>query len=110
MSDYFSQWLLKPIHNTLLKQLRRLSLTDRTFTQEPSHCWENNGSKFHSLDLSAATDRFPIDLQYKVIKYLFGSHVLADSWKYILQGRDYINPEGKPLRYAVGQPMGCYSS
>jgi hypothetical protein len=36
MVDYFSQFLLKPIHKELLSCLKRLD-TDRTFTQNPLH-------------------------------------------------------------------------
>jgi hypothetical protein len=32
--DYFSQVLLKPIHDEIFRNLRKLS-TDRTFTQDP---------------------------------------------------------------------------
>jgi len=36
MLDYYSQLLLKPIHDELLKKLKNFK-TDRTFTQDPSH-------------------------------------------------------------------------
>lgn len=36
ISDYYSQHLLKPIHNELMNNLRRFPM-DRTYTQEPKH-------------------------------------------------------------------------
>lgn len=61
---------------------------------------------YHSFDLSAATDRIPIDLQVDILNALkpnLGSawgNLLDFSWQY--KGKDY--------KYAVGQPMGAYSS
>jgi hypothetical protein len=109
MVDYFSQLLLRPIHNELLLNLKKLDC-DRTFTQNPYHPWKDDGNYFYSLDLSSATDRFPIFLQYNLIKLLFDSEVLADSWRFILINRSYMTPKGRLLKYSVGQPMGAYSS
>jgi len=68
------------------------------------------------LDLSAATDRFPISLQVKLIRNIF-NHDVAINWYNILINRvyTYLPPKGskdepKHLKYAVGQPMGAYSS
>jgi len=36
MVDYFSQWILKPIHEGCLKLLTHFPC-DRTFTQNPQH-------------------------------------------------------------------------
>jgi hypothetical protein len=36
ISDYFTQFTLKPIHNNLMELLRKLPC-DRTFTQDPFH-------------------------------------------------------------------------
>jgi hypothetical protein len=110
MIDYYSQWTLRPIHEGLLSLLKRFPC-DRTYTQDPFHNWGKTlGNKFWSLDLSSATDRFPIDLQEKLISFIYDNKELASSWKSLLIDRDYITPEGKPIRYSVGQPMGAYSS
>jgi len=84
----------------------------------------------YSFDLSAATDRLPIDLQVQVLTLIYNQSV-AYAWKDILVGRPYavslndlkkyssdiIFPEsslvnGKyfKLKYSVGQPMGALSS
>nr|QIR30233.1 RNA-dependent RNA polymerase [Plasmopara viticola lesion associated mitovirus 10] len=109
MVDYYSQWLLKPIHLDILNKLRNFKC-DRTFTQDPFHNWgKTMGNNFWSLDLSAATDRFPISLQEKLMGHIYDPQ-LASAWRKILVERDYMTPEGNQLRYAVGQPMGAYSS
>jgi hypothetical protein len=75
---------------------------------------------FWSYDLSAATDRLPVDLQKMVLIPILGEH-LAEAWRSLLVDRFYkvgkppegINvPRGLPrgVQYAVGQPMGALSS
>jgi hypothetical protein len=64
------------------------------------------------LDLSAATDRFPLVLQTKVLKYLFQNDVLAHKWAFLLVNRVYELPGATTeyVKYSVGQPMGAHSS
>nr|UEP19808.1 RNA-dependent RNA polymerase [Sclerotinia sclerotiorum mitovirus 45] len=110
MVDYYSQLVLRPIHDGILKKLRNLS-QDRTFTQDPFNHWgKTMGNSFWSLDLTAATDRFPIDLQEKLMAHLLGDESKASAWRKILIERDYKLPDGSTTRYSVGQPMGAYSS
>jgi len=106
--DYFSQVMLKPIHTGILNNLKKFPC-DRTFTQNPHHSWENNNHSFWSMDLSSATDRFPVSLQRRVLQHLIGVN-RARSWQYLLTERDFHTPDGTTVRYAVGQPMGAYSS
>jgi len=109
MVDYYSQWILKPIHKILLNLLNNFPC-DRTFTQDPFHDWgKTYGHNFWSLDLSSATDRFPITLQQKLLSKIFDND-FAENWKELLIGREYESPEGNLLKYSVGQPMGAYSS
>jgi hypothetical protein len=77
--DYVTQFLLKPIHTALFRSLRNLPC-DRTFDQVPRGPWLDNSEHFWSLDLSAATDRLPMELQTKLLKYIFNSEDLANSW------------------------------
>nr|UPW42058.1 MAG: putative RNA dependent RNA polymerase [Xinjiang mito-like virus 40] len=112
--DYFTQLYLKPVHEKLFSIVKRLPC-DRTFTQNPYHNWYNNSHKFWSLDLSSATDRFPIQLQRRLLERIFSDPKLAQSWCDILSQRDFAVPCGPgvyehSVRYAVGQPMGSYSS
>jgi len=109
ISDYYSQLFLKPIHNIIMNKLNNIKM-DRTFTQSPFNNWNlNNGEKFWSLDLSSATDRFPVELQKRLLARIFHME-LAQSWQSILNSRWFSTPEGNMLKYSTGQPMGTYSS
>jgi hypothetical protein len=112
MLDYTSQFTLRPIHENILNKLRNFPC-DRTFTQDPNHSWRSDQEKFFSLDLSSATDRFPIELQTKLLMYIYkNNYVLAQSWKSLLINRNYqiLDQPNEYVRYSVGQPMGAYSS
>jgi hypothetical protein len=108
ISDYFSQLYLKPIHTIIMKKLHNFEM-DRTYTQSPFKEWEINNEKFWSLDLSSATDRFPVELQKRLLARIFHME-LAQSWQSILNSRSFTTPEGYELKYTTGQPMGTYSS
>nr|BCP96874.1 RNA dependent RNA polymerase [Fusarium sambucinum mitovirus 3] len=109
ISDYYTQIYLKKIHEGLMKLSKNLS-SDRTFTQDPMNNWDSNDESFWSLDLSSATDRFPVKLQERLLTRIFDSQKLAVSWHNILSSRRFTTPEGDVLNYNTGQPMGTYSS
>jgi hypothetical protein len=78
MVDYLSQFTLRPIHDGILHLLRSLP-QDRTFTQNPYNNWDTQNSEpFYSLDLSAATDRFPVTLQKKLLMYIYNDSNFAN--------------------------------
>jgi len=109
MCDYTTQFTLRPIHDILLNKLSNLPC-DRTFTQNPFHKWNNeNMESYHSLDLSAATDRFPIKLQQKLLSLMFNDYHFGKHWRDLLVQRSYMF-EGQEYKYSVGQPMGAYTS
>jgi len=71
--DYFSQSSLRPLHSYIYRILRKIrqdvtfkqsSFKDLILTEEV----QSNGSLFHSIDLSSATDRFPIRLEAEVLR------------------------------------------
>jgi hypothetical protein len=66
--DYGSQMVLKPLSDHIFNILKTIK-SDRTYTQDPyfSHTNLDLSQKFHSLDLSSATDRFPIQFQERVL-------------------------------------------
>lgn len=107
--DFWSQTWLRQIHKIHFNFLRKLP-TDRTFTQDPFISNKPEGHKYYSFDLSAATDRFPRDLQRRLIEKMFGSET-AYQWEHILTAHDFYVPwEDRFIKYEVGQPMGAYSS
>lgn len=106
--DYWSQTVLKPLHDWAFTQLREIK-TDRTFDQDD---FESRKCRkyYASYDLSAATDRFPIKLQEKLLATLIGDKK-ANAWCKIMVDRDFQRHDKKgTVRYAAGQPMGAYSS
>lgn len=109
MLDYTTQLYLKPIHKALFVNLKKLN-QDRTFTQDPFNKWLDNDESFWSIDLTSATDRFPISLQRRMISYMYGDHKFGSSWEYLLTNRVYARKGLPPVKYTVGQPMGAYSS
>nr|UTQ48818.1 RNA-dependent RNA polymerase [Monilinia fructicola mitovirus 1] len=116
ITNYWIQLLLKPLHRRLFSLLRRIDM-DGTFDQEKPlerliflHKMKkllepNNKQLYHCFDLSAATDRLPLQIQIDILNQLgfCGSawaKLLDIPWVY----------KTKSFRYSVGQPMGAYSS
>jgi hypothetical protein len=119
--DVWSQWALKPLHNWIFDQLRSIP-QDGTFDQlKPVKRLlrkVGNDTTIYSYDLSAATDRIPVVMQEVLLAQVFGKP-FAKAWRELLVGRPYwiskrVQRErglaSRALRYAVGQPMGGYSS
>jgi hypothetical protein len=109
--DYFSQAALKPLHHYLYRILRRIP-QDCTFDQgsflEKTKAWE----MYYSIDLTAATDRFPIHFISSLLRWVFPQHFVS-AWEYIMIGLpfEYKGPGGwKSIRYSCGNPMGAYTS
>jgi hypothetical protein len=105
--DYFSQTVLKPLHHYLFKVLKRIP-QDFTFDQGGFKNHINEWDHFYSCDLTAATDRFPIKVISSVLQGIFPESYVT-SWEYIMIGLPYDSPKGS-INYAVGNPMGAYSS
>jgi hypothetical protein len=110
MVDYWTQITLKPLHRSLGNILATIS-QDCTFDQskgvELLKQWTREGSAI-SLDLSNATDRFPMQLQVAVMERLTDSD-FTQAWRNLMVDRDFIY-KGKPYRWATGQPLGAHSS
>lgn len=132
MVDSLTQWLLYPLHRMLFDRVLRLIPQDGTFDQIApvkrliSLLRAGRDHRVWSFDLTAATDRIPVLLQ-EVLLGKFLTPEFARHWRAILCDREYRaptelvkqegwkrSPEGEALgvslKYAVGQPMGAYSS
>jgi len=107
--DYYSQAALLPLHKYLYNQLYRI----------PQDCTHDQtkllyelealpGNKYHSIDLTAATDRFPIALQKEILTVLFGIEY-ANHWENLMVGTPFSYKE-EQITYNTGNPMGAYSS
>lgn len=106
--DYWSQTVLKPLHDWAFAQLRKFD-SDRTFNQNSINLKQSVGF-FASFDLKSATDRFPVSLQERILA-IYINEERASAWRSIMTDRDFQKHDSSgTVRYAVGQPMGAYSS
>jgi len=110
MSDYWTQIALKPLHKELFRLLRTRFSQDRTFTQDP-YLHKIEGERFHSLDLTAATDRIPAILQRDILQLITDKNT-AWAWYHLMVSEEFLIPGSKTefVKYSVGQPMGALSS
>lgn len=128
--DFWTQMALKPLHRAIFAVLREIP-NDGTFGQEA--CVDmirrkvgegliqarGKDSTFtvYSYDLSSATDRIPVDVYQFILTRLFDGS-FSVFWRALLTFRnwedrwvDLNKVQHRELRqYAVGQPMGAYSS
>lgn len=131
MVDCLTQWMLFPLHRFIFDKLLRVIPQDGTFDQQGpvkrllSKMEKENLFECFSYDLSAATDRLPVSLQ-EFLLAAFTTREFAHHWRCLLSGRYYCIPrkyrdmlpkwcpdaykKHSVVRYAVGQPMGAYSS
>jgi hypothetical protein len=109
--DFWTQTALKPLHTYIMDILKEIP-QDGTFHQERPlkelFKLVSKDTVIYSYDLSAATDRLPVTLQTIILKVMFNDE-FAQAWKDLLVGRPYRHGR-KLLYYAVGQPIGAYSS
>jgi hypothetical protein len=108
ISNWWIQLALKPLHESIFRYLRTVP-QDGTFDQDGAlkHLLAKRDvkHKFYSFDLSAATDRLPIDLQEQILQLLGYD---SSNWRRLLNiGWHW---KGEQVKYSVGQPMGAYSS
>ena len=88
------------------------SIPESTFSlADRKKCIAKGGpvKRVQSLDLTAATDRLPVDVQAQILNLL---GYPGDLWKEILD-REWTGtglPNNSVIKYSVGQPMGAYSS
>jgi hypothetical protein len=102
----------RPLHialNSILKSLR----SDSTHDQVSGAHWARkkllNGERLWSIDLSSATDNFPLELQLAVLEGL--GYKYTKEFEATCRG-DFQTEmtESGLLSYTKGQPMGLYGS
>lgn len=121
ITDYWTQWALKPLHTAIFRILKSLP-TDGTFDQDAA---VSRIAKIavekqvaFSFDLSSATDRVPVLIQSYILDAVFGKPGLGRAWKDLLTTRSWHVPTKaqkaynlpSSVKYEVGQPMGALSS
>nr|QJX15643.1 putative RNA-dependent RNA polymerase [Pea associated mitovirus 1] len=106
--DYWTQSALKPLHDRIFSILKGIK-EDYTFNQQGVGKVLRQGP-YYSLDLSSATDRFPLDFQKIVVENLV-SKEYSEAWSRLLVDREFYVPWTNSFaKYNCGQPMGAYSS
>jgi hypothetical protein len=120
VADWISQTALSGIHFSLFKLLS-LMTSDVTFNHPKGlELYSESSSSYVSVDLSAATDRLPRLLQSRLISNIYttlclNGNSIATDWL-TLMDRSFstrgsaFEKQSKRLEYAVGQPMGMFSS
>lgn len=107
--DYYSQTVLRPLHSYLFRVLKKIP-QDCTFSQGGFKEHLKSWKRYHSVDLTAATDRFPITVIQMVLesklptKYVNAWRDIMVKFPFKLQGSE------KYISYNTGNPMGAYSS
>lgn len=100
---------LKPMHSYLTNTVSKISqdcTLDQTKFKELIGSYR--GGKFYSVDLSSATDRFPITLIADLLRVRF-SQQFVDTWKKVMVGYPF-RWEKQDIVYSAGTPMGAYTS
>lgn len=109
--DWFSQLSLKPLHDFLMKVLSRIP-QDCTNDQGKFIDLISNQEIYYSIDLSNATDRFPIELIRRLLCSKLPTEYV-NAWKRVMVDHPFVlNINNKPemVYYNTGNPMGAYSS
>jgi len=111
IGDYWSQTALIPLHKYLFNVLKKIP-QDCTFGQDKGPLKIGTQGYYCSADLTAATDRFPISTISQVLAGILPDEYVS-AWQRIMVAHPFdvkIGKEVKQVRYAVGNPMGFYSS
>jgi len=98
---------LKPIHEYIGRMLEKVP-QDCTLDQSKFRELLKGSEIYYSVDLSSATDRFPIQLIVQLLKTRLPSS-FVDAWKDVMVGHPF-DFQGDKLIYSAGNPMGAYSS
>jgi hypothetical protein len=107
--DYWTQTCFEPLHKAQFRLLRSLK-PDCTFNQGSFRTKLPRTGPYHSLDLSQATDRLPVELQEAVLAKLTSKEYAA-AWRSLLCDHPFpLTWAPGSVIYGAGQPMGAYSS
>lgn len=109
IGNYWVQDCLLQLHKVVYRVLRRIP-QDGTYGQTSQFERVREASSkmpVWSYDLTAATDRFPLEPQVSLLTSL--NSKVGSLWNQILKDMTFYY-EGQEIKYTVGQPMGLYSS
>jgi hypothetical protein len=109
------QLALKPFGDAVYSRIQTLPW-DCTFDQsKPFSLLQQhllNGNTIHSIDLSSATDYFPLEIQMTVLRAFFGNLSDLRLFEDISRSKWRTSETSVPdfLRWKRGQPLGLYPS
>jgi hypothetical protein len=107
--DYYTQEALRPLHEFLFSVLSKIP-NDCTFKQESFIEKMKDCDIYFSIDLTAATDRFPIKVISSVLRGYFSDKYVS-AWERTMVDYPFkIDNTKDYISYSVGNPMGAYSS
>jgi hypothetical protein len=105
------QLALRPIGSAIYDVVRKLEW-DCTFDQSKAIPWIqkslSDGKTVHSIDLTGATDYFPLEIQLETLKAIFGDLLDIKLIKDISRLR--WKSEMGDIQWKRGQPLGLYPS
>lgn len=105
------QEALRPLGNALYSHMRTLPWDcTHNHTLPVTHVQTHLAQRkmVHSVDLSNATDYFPLEVQTRVLQSLVGNHPSIDLFCEISRS-EWLSTIG-PIRWNQGQPLGLYPS
>lgn len=114
IGNYIRQRLLRPVHDWCMRILRGL-VCDGTYDQTKPLSRLAGFNIVYSFDLKSATDRWPLEIMFEVIKSVFSEVVAVSAVTTALGltpfkvGPPLVKREQDSV-FSVGQPLGFYSS
>jgi len=105
------QVALQPLGATLYHHMRTLPWDCTHDHSKPVSALQTHLSRkkvVHSVDLSNATDYFPLEVQVRMLKVLLGNHPSIDLFVEI--SRSQWKSTIGTIRWTQGQPLGLYPS
>jgi hypothetical protein len=110
ITNWWIQCAFKPLHDSLFNILKDIP-EDGTFDQDKPLdilLSKDLESQIYSFDLSAATDRLPMEIQRDILNIIYSGNI-GILWYNILKNINWKYDKSY-YKYSVGQPMGAYSS
>ena len=108
------QLALQPMQKQLLDLLRDKVTTDYTFDQYSAitviQGWMKNKQKIYSVDLSDATNVFPLDFQSKVLTHVGCLPTDIELFEKISRSPWYVPHLKTSIKFEKGQPLGLSPS
>ncbi|XLR47424.1 hypothetical protein HN51_031532, partial [Arachis hypogaea] len=109
VGNYINQRLLAPFHDWLATCLRRIPM-DGTYDQlSPLGRLEGSTGVICSVDLKAATDRWPLLLLFELTQVLFGRSFASSAVAFVKKRTLVSFIAGQPLGYQSSWPLFALS-